>query len=293
MGILERVFGIFYKFRSVIFVVPEYILNPKHSIAKIIGKFNLENKHFYIDDIIYENHFHVIEKLKNRKFREFMGFNRYNRLKMIKFKMDLFIYAILIYENLLKIPSIEDLNWYRKKIYYNEAKLASSLVIGLVIINRNKVYKFLFSVILTFINTLVKRPIRSIFYFYLIYKFSVQIFYVVMPKDYIVKKIFEDMGYVLDSNRPYDIDILADKVYKKNILIYGGARCRDGTISNSKGRGTCSYHGGVWYWVSSGSCAFSSEECYKIAQKLNFDVKKTLTERSLYYKILKEYGIDF
>ena len=35
----------------------------------------------------------------------------------------------------------------------------------------------------------------------------------------------------------------------KNDAVIIGARCYDGTKSNSTGRGTCSYHGGVESWI--------------------------------------------
>ena len=39
------------------------------------------------------------------------------------------------------------------------------------------------------------------------------------------------------------------------------ALCRDGFISESKGSGTCSWHGGVSKWLSDGWC-YSNCRCY-------------------------------
>ena len=56
-------------------------------------------------------------------------------------------------------------------------------------------------------------------------------------------------------------DILANKIYNRNLRKSNGAICRDGSKSASQGRGTCSHHGGVSYYFYKGEPTKSREEC--------------------------------
>jgi hypothetical protein len=58
---------------------------------------------------------------------------------------------------------------------------------------------------------------------------------------------------------------LANFIHEETRWSHSGAVCKDGWISHSSGRGTCSHHGGVSHWFSKGDYSKSIEECRKEA----------------------------
>lgn len=67
------------------------------------------------------------------------------------------------------------------------------------------------------------------------------------------------------------VEELAKKFHEQSIYSYKvGAICSDGWISNAKGRGACSHHGGVLTWRYKKVYLKSIEECRKKAIKLSW-----------------------
>ena len=72
-----------------------------------------------------------------------------------------------------------------------------------------------------------------------------------------VKSIGEiENGWIKISYKNFEGFVFAKylKVGKASISYYSvrtGAKCRDGTTSSATGRGACSHHGGVSYWLTS------------------------------------------
>lgn len=72
---------------------------------------------------------------------------------------------------------------------------------------------------------------------------------------------------VVDGLTP--VEVLTRKIYEDSRFRYDGSICRDGWISGSQGRGTCSHHGGV------------SREFYKGEYRMTIEQARVLaTERS-------------
>lgn len=65
----------------------------------------------------------------------------------------------------------------------------------------------------------------------------------------------------MDEYDKINVSTLTLHFYEKSILPFGGAVCKDGWVSNSTGRGTCSHHGGVKFWVHPGNHSKSLDEC--------------------------------
>lgn len=63
------------------------------------------------------------------------------------------------------------------------------------------------------------------------------------------------------------VDILTEKIYHESRFGFNGAICRDGWISHSRGRGTCSHHGGVRYYFTKNDHQISREEAREEARK--------------------------
>ena len=79
------------------------------------------------------------------------------------------------------------------------------------------------------------------------------------------------------ANRPilyhfYNVDKLTEIFYeqKSNKRTFNGAVCRDGRISTSQGRGTCSWHGGVRFYFYKGDYIKTKEECRREAKKISW-----------------------
>ena len=70
----------------------------------------------------------------------------------------------------------------------------------------------------------------------------------------------------------YTVDKLTEIFYenKSNKRKFNGAVCRDGWISHSQGRGTCSWHGGVSYYFYKGNYIKTKEECRREAEKFSW-----------------------
>ncbi len=63
------------------------------------------------------------------------------------------------------------------------------------------------------------------------------------------------------------VDVLTEKIYKKEIYLFDGSICRDGSISRSQGRGTCSWHKGVRKKFFKGEPKYTKKECRVMAIK--------------------------
>jgi hypothetical protein len=57
------------------------------------------------------------------------------------------------------------------------------------------------------------------------------------------------------------VDILTEKIYVDSKRKFNGARCKDGYISHSQGRGTCSWHDSVDYYFFKGDETKTYSEC--------------------------------
>lgn len=55
----------------------------------------------------------------------------------------------------------------------------------------------------------------------------------------------------LFSDKFTPVEILTKMIHERSKEKYRGAVCKDGTISPSRGQGTCSHHGGVDYYIDS------------------------------------------
>jgi len=70
----------------------------------------------------------------------------------------------------------------------------------------------------------------------------------------------------------YTVDKLTEVFYesKNNKYKFDGAVCNDGWISHSQGRGTCSWHDGVFYYFYKGNYIKTKEECRIEAKKFSW-----------------------
>lgn len=57
------------------------------------------------------------------------------------------------------------------------------------------------------------------------------------------------------------VDVLIERIYEREVYEFDGSICRDGTISHSQGRGTCSWHNGVSRKFFKGQHKKSKQEC--------------------------------
>jgi hypothetical protein len=79
------------------------------------------------------------------------------------------------------------------------------------------------------------------------------------------------LEYIRDDYPSYNfnyvsIEKLSQTFYESEIFRHSGAICRDGWVSHSQGRGTCSHHGGVSYYFSEGSHKYSEVESKQMAK---------------------------
>lgn len=63
------------------------------------------------------------------------------------------------------------------------------------------------------------------------------------------------------------VDVLTERIYEREIYEFNGSVCRDGWISNSQGRGTCSWHNGVRFKFYKGQHKYSKKECREMAKQ--------------------------
>ncbi|WP_281239926.1 hypothetical protein [Flavobacterium praedii] len=63
------------------------------------------------------------------------------------------------------------------------------------------------------------------------------------------------------------VDILTERIYEREIYEFDGSICRDGKISHSQGRGTCSWHNGVYRKFHKGQHKKSKKESRIEAQE--------------------------
>jgi hypothetical protein len=57
------------------------------------------------------------------------------------------------------------------------------------------------------------------------------------------------------------VDVLTERIYNREIYEFDGSICRDGSISRSQGRGSCSWHNGVSREFFKGEHKKSRKEC--------------------------------
>lgn len=63
---------------------------------------------------------------------------------------------------------------------------------------------------------------------------------------------------------------LSVRLHERSKYEFSGSICRDNTVSTSRGRGTCSWHGGVKRTFKKGQYAKSLRECRKQAYKISW-----------------------
>jgi hypothetical protein len=63
---------------------------------------------------------------------------------------------------------------------------------------------------------------------------------------------------------------LAKKIYDRSKKTVHGSQCRDGSFSFSQGRGTCSYHGGVYRRVDTVMYTKTKDQCYQEAKTVSW-----------------------
>lgn len=63
---------------------------------------------------------------------------------------------------------------------------------------------------------------------------------------------------------------LSVRLHERSKYEFSGSICRDNTVSTSRGRGTCSWHGGVKRTFKKGHYAKSLRECRKEAYELSW-----------------------
>lgn len=66
------------------------------------------------------------------------------------------------------------------------------------------------------------------------------------------------------------IDVLTERIYEREIYEFNGSICRDGNISHSQGRGTCSWHHGVQYEFYKGQHKKTRSECRIEAKEISW-----------------------
>lgn len=85
----------------------------------------------------------------------------------------------------------------------------------------------------------------------------------------------------LDKNDNIDQKTLADYLYEQSKVEYRvGARCKDGMISSAIGRGACSHHGGVAYWIYETYYRKTYEQCLTEATKIKYACRMKAYETS-------------
>ena len=69
------------------------------------------------------------------------------------------------------------------------------------------------------------------------------------------------------------VDVLTDRIHEKSSLGKYKAVCNDGTLSRSRGRGTCSHHGGVDYYIDTVAYEKTIEQSRAEAQQISWFAK--------------------
>ncbi len=66
------------------------------------------------------------------------------------------------------------------------------------------------------------------------------------------------------------VNTLSENIYERNGHKISGSVCKDTTFSYHQGRGTCSYHGGVWYKVDTVLYDKTPDQCEKEAEEISW-----------------------
>ena len=66
------------------------------------------------------------------------------------------------------------------------------------------------------------------------------------------------------------VKILARKYHEDSRYKFSGSLCKDGWKSHSRGRGTCSHHGGIKFYFEKGEYSLTYDECLKKARETSW-----------------------
>ncbi len=99
------------------------------------------------------------------------------------------------------------------------------------------------------------------------------------PNELVVKYIKNK--YPLYNSKNIDPLSLAKCIHEESRFKFNGAICNDGSKSHSQGRGTCSWHGGVYYYFYIGEYEKDFEECKIEANNIISTYKDEALKKSL------------
>ncbi len=99
------------------------------------------------------------------------------------------------------------------------------------------------------------------------------------PNELVVKYIKNK--YPLYNSINIDQILLANSIHEESRFKFNGAICNDGSKSHSQGRGTCSWHGGVYYYFYIGEYEKDFEECKIEANNIIAIYRDIALKRSL------------
>lgn len=141
------------------------------------------------------------------------------------------------------------------------------------------------------INKIIK-PIKLIFNFIKINKLKFATIFILMlyfsnniidaftQPDVLVVKYIKNK-YPLYNSINIDQILLANSIHEESRFKFNGAICNDGSKSHSQGRGTCSWHGGVYYYFYIGEYEKDFEECKIEANNITAIYRDIALKRSL------------
>ncbi|MCG8796685.1 DUF3761 domain-containing protein [Tenacibaculum finnmarkense] len=217
----------------------------------ILRKYQLNNKDEYIYsfknielEILEKSWNYSFEKIKNRDIIKNTQTLPENGKRIVNKK----------FEELNK--DIDSLYKYLKKEFdvkelkYDEERIERKLRNKLALIHQKKIKNKINNLIRQQKIYETKRKIKSIA---IISIFPILIF------SFLFGEIIID-GFT-------SVDTLTERIYNREVYKFNGSKCRDGSLSHSQGRGTCSWHGGVRFKFYKGQHKKSMEECEKIAKK--------------------------
>lgn len=141
------------------------------------------------------------------------------------------------------------------------------------------------------INKIIK-PIKLFFNFIKINKLKFATIFILMlyfsnniidaftQPDVLVVKYIKNK-YPLYNSINIDQILLANSIHEESRFKFNGAICNDGSKSHSQGRGTCSWHGGVYYYFYIGEYEKDFEECKIEANNIIAIYRDIALKRSL------------
>jgi hypothetical protein len=143
----------------------------------------------------------------------------------------------------------------------------------------NQINKIIKPIKLTF-NFIKINKLKFATIFILMFYFSNNIIDAFTQPDVLVVKYIKNK-YPLYNSINIDQILLANSIHEESRFKFNGAICNDGSKSHSQGRGTCSWHGGVYYYFYIGEYEKDFDECKIEANNIIAIYRDMALKRSL------------